>query len=58
MPIASASITSFSALWQRRKSSIPAPEIMSIPASAPRIAEMPLSSPAWASTILASLAPR
>jgi len=43
MPIISASRTSFSALWTSRKSSIPAPEIMSMPARPPISAVMPLS---------------
>ena len=51
-------MTSFSALWQRNESSIPAPEMRSIPARAPTIAVVALSMPAWASTVLASVAPR
>ena len=58
IPIMSASMTSFSGDWASRKSSIPAPLIMSTPASPPTSAVMPLSRPACASTILASVAPR
>ena len=58
IPIASASMTSFSGLWASRKSSIPGPLIMSIPASPPTSAVIPVSSPACASTTLESVAPR
>jgi hypothetical protein len=54
----SASITSFSMLWQANDASMPAPEIMLIPASAPIMADLPLSRPACASTSFESLAAR
>src|ERR1019366_3150801 len=56
--IHSASMTSFSTLKQARDSSMPAPEIKLMRASAPSVAERALSAPACASTNFESVATR